>query len=49
MSKGFWLGVLFFLISLLEDNDDDQLYTIITTQYSRLQSKSKPFFEIVFC
>ena len=42
--KCVFTGVSFFSISLLEDNDDDQLHTIITTQYSRLQATPQTFF-----
>ena len=38
ISEGFWPSVSFFSIFLLEDNDNDQFYTIITTRYSRLQA-----------
>ena len=31
VSKGFWAGMSFFSIPLIEDNDD-QLFTIITRQ-----------------
>ena len=31
-------GESFFSIFLLEDNEDDQLHTIIITQYSRLKA-----------
>ena len=48
ISKKFWPGVSFFSISFLEDNDNDQLYTISTRQYSRLQS-SPNFSSKLFC
>ena len=41
VAKGFWAGMSFFSIPLIEDNDD-QLFTIITRQYSRL--KASPIF-----
>ena len=43
ISKGFWPSVSFSSISLLEDNDDDQLHSTIF----KTASKSKLFFEIV--
>ena len=43
ISKGFWPSVSFSSISLLEDNDDDQLHSTIF----KTARKSKLFFEIV--
>ena len=43
ISKGFWPSVSPSSISLLEDNDDDQLHSTIF----KTASKSKLFFEIV--
>ena len=43
ISKGIWPSV-FSSIFLPEDNDDDQLYTIITWHYSRMQAQVQTFF-----